>query len=91
MSYKEQHLTGAILQSQSFSPLSSMQEAWQRPGSCGDGEGGLPKAKTEFQEARRRISKPTFTVTHFLQQSHTYSKKATFPNMPLPGPLHSTP
>jgi hypothetical protein len=27
---------------------------------------------TVFQEARRRVSKPTPTVTHFLPQGHTY-------------------
>jgi hypothetical protein len=32
------------------------------------------------QVARRRVSKPTPTVTHFLQQCPTYSTKATPPN-----------
>jgi hypothetical protein len=27
--------------------------------------------KTDFQAARRRVSKPTPTVTQFLQQDHT--------------------
>ena len=31
--YKEQHLIGAGLQVESFSPLLSWQEAWQHPGS----------------------------------------------------------
>jgi hypothetical protein len=30
--------------------------------------------------ARRKISKPTPTLTHFLQQNHTYSNKVTPPN-----------
>jgi hypothetical protein len=33
--------------------------------------------KTVFQAARRRVSKPAPTVTHFFQQGHTYSNKAT--------------
>jgi hypothetical protein len=37
-----------------------------------------------YQTARRRVSKPTLTVTHFLQQSHTYSDKATPPNSVTP-------
>jgi hypothetical protein len=39
-----------------------------------------PDPKTGFQAVRRRVSLPTPTVTHFLQQSHTYSNKATPPN-----------
>ena len=39
-SYKGQHLIGAGLQFQRFSPLSSWQEAWQPAGSDGAGEGG---------------------------------------------------
>ena len=64
------------------SPLSS----WQKhecPGrhgiggavsstSCSEG-----KQETGFQAARRRISKSTPTVMHYLQQGHTHSKKAT--------------
>ena len=38
------------------------------------------RQKTNFQEARRNISKPTSTVTHFLQHGHTYSNKATYPS-----------
>jgi len=33
--------------------------------------------KTDFQAARRRVLKPTMTMTNFLQQNHTYSSKAT--------------
>jgi hypothetical protein len=39
-----------------------------------------------FQEARMRVLKPMPTVTHFLQQSHTYCNKATSPNKPLHEP-----
>ena len=39
---------------------------------------------TVFQAARRRVSKPTPTVTHFLQQGHTYSNKAIPPNSAIP-------
>jgi hypothetical protein len=35
---------------------------------------------TGFQEARRRVLKPMPTMTHFLQQGHTYSNKAILPN-----------
>ena len=38
-SYKGKHLIGAGLQLQRFSPLSSWQEAWQRAGRHGAGEG----------------------------------------------------
>jgi hypothetical protein len=44
--------------------------------------------KTNFQAARRRISKPTPTVTHFSQQSYTYSNKATSPNSATPWSKH---
>ena len=49
---------------------------------------------TVFQAARRRVSKPTPTVTHFLQQGHTCSNKATpAPTRPhlliVPLPEHS--
>jgi hypothetical protein len=36
--------------------------------------------KTIFQAARRRVSNPTLTVIHFLQQDHTSLI------VPLPGP-----
>ena len=38
-----------------------------------------------FQAARMRVLKPTSTLTHLLQQGHTYSIRAT-PTVPLPGP-----
>ena len=77
-SYKEQHLIGAGLQVQRFSP-SSWHETWQHPGRHGS-EG---KQKTGFQAARRRFSKPTPTVTHFLQQGHIYPDKVIIPNSAL--------
>ena len=44
----------------------------------------VPKANrrrlADSHVARRRVLKPTPTVTHFLQQGHTYSNKATPPN-----------
>ena len=36
--------------------------------------------------ARMKVLKPTPTVTHFLQQGHTYSSKAIPPKVPFPGP-----
>ena len=36
--------------------------------------------KITLNWAGLQVSKPTPTVTHFLQQDHTYSKKATPPN-----------
>jgi hypothetical protein len=55
-------------------------EAWQHPGRHGAGgaESSTSSAEgsqgqTEHpQAARRRVSKPTPTVTHFLQQGHTF-------------------
>jgi hypothetical protein len=37
---------------------------------------------------RRRVSKPTSTVTHFLQQGQTYSNKDTVPNNATPWDKH---
>jgi len=78
-SYKEQHLTGAGLQVQRFSPVSSR---WEH---CSIQVGvvrkelsstSLPEESQEQiehpQAARRRVSKPTPTVTHFLQEGHTF-------------------
>jgi hypothetical protein len=47
--------------------------------SCSKGK----QEKIDFQEARRRVSKYTPTVTHFFQQGYTYSK-ATLPNSATP-------
>jgi hypothetical protein len=35
-------------------------------------------------KARRRVSKSILTVTHFLQNTHTYSNKASPPNSAIP-------
>ena len=40
--------------------------------------------KTGFQAARRRVSKTTPKVTHFLKQGHTHSNKTTPPNRATP-------
>lgn len=45
------------------------------------------KEQTVFQEARRKVSKPTLSFTHFLQQGYTYYNKTTPPIVPLLGPL----
>jgi hypothetical protein len=73
-SYKEQHLIGAGLQVQRFSPLSSRQGAWQRPGR--HGAGGGAESSTDLicrqrggnwmQLGHLRPQRPTSTVTHFL-------------------------
>jgi hypothetical protein len=41
-----------------------------------------------FQAARGRVSKPTSTVTHFLQQGHINSNKTTPPNIVTPWVKH---
>jgi hypothetical protein len=48
----------------------------------------VPKVnrRLSFQAARRRVSKPTLTVIHFLQQGHSYSNKATLLIVPLSVP-----
>ena len=83
-SFKRKHLIGAGLQFQRFSPLSLGQEAWQYPDSHGSGGAEsstscskVNQEKTGSHVVRRRISKPTPTVTHFHQQGHTYSNKST--------------
>ena len=48
---KEQHLIGAGLQLQRFSPLSSWWEAWQHPGRHGAGEGA--ESSTSWSEGRQ--------------------------------------
>jgi hypothetical protein len=76
-SYKGQHLIGTGLQILRLSPLSSKWETWQHPGRHGAGGAesstscSEDKQKTDSHMARRRVSKPTPTVTHFLQQGHT--------------------
>jgi len=67
-------LTGSKLQS-----IIIKAGAWQCPGrhgiggaessiSCSKGK----QKKTGFQAARKRVLKPTPTVTHLLQQGHTF-------------------
>jgi hypothetical protein len=55
-------------------------EAWQHPGRHGAGGAEASTSSSEGsqeqagypQAARRKVSKPTLTVTHFLQQGHTF-------------------
>jgi hypothetical protein len=54
-SYKEQHLTGASLQVQRFSPLSARQYAWQS--SCRHAAGGA-ESSTSSSEDRGEDSLP---------------------------------
>jgi hypothetical protein len=69
--------------------------AWQHPGrhdargaesstSCSKGK----QEKTVSWAARRRVPKPTHPVTHFLQQDHNYSNKATPPSSTTPWAKH---
>jgi hypothetical protein len=44
------------------------------------------KANRGRLASRKRVSKPTPTVTYFLQQGPTYSTKTTPPNYTTPGP-----
>ena len=67
-SYEGQHLIGAGLQAQRFSPLSSWQEAGQHPGRQGAGEGAK-----NFISVRRRLAKP-IPQPH---KAHTSSNQAT--------------
>jgi hypothetical protein len=89
--YKGKHLIGAGLEFQRFSALSSWQEdvAWQHPCRHGMLENELRVLHFELKVARSRVSKPTSSVTYFLQQGHTYSKKATHPNNIVPWDKHS--
>jgi len=70
-------------------------ETWQHPGrhgmertesstSCTEGR----QEKTGFQGARMRVLKPMPTMTHFFQQCHTYSNKATPLNTATPWAKH---
>jgi hypothetical protein len=91
-SYKGQCSIGTSLWVQGSSPLSSRQEAWQHLGRHCAREGAESSTsyskenqeKADFQAARRRVSKPTLRVTHFLQQDHAYSNRATAPNSANP-------
>jgi hypothetical protein len=57
--------------------------AWQHPGRHDSGSAAsstshskAKQEKTGFQTTRRNVSNPTFKVTDFFQQGHTYSNKA---------------
>jgi hypothetical protein len=69
--------------------------AWQHPGRHGAGgaESSTSSSKgkqekTSSEATRKRVSKPTPTVTHFFQQGHTYSNKATPPNSAISRAKH---
>jgi hypothetical protein len=94
-SYKGQHLIGAGLQVQSFSPLSSRQKAWQYPHrhrareedesstSCSE-----DKQVLTFSRKLGGGSQSHLLVTPFLQQGHTSSNKVTSPNSETPSATH---
>jgi hypothetical protein len=67
--YKGQHLIGAGLQVQKFSPLSSR---WEH----GSVQAGMVQEELRVLhphlKIRMRVLKPTLTVTHLLQQGHTF-------------------
>jgi hypothetical protein len=67
-SYKGQHLIGAALQVQRFSPFSSRQEHGSTQAVMMRKE--LRILYVHLKAARRRVSKPTLTVTFLLQQGH---------------------
>jgi hypothetical protein len=70
-----------------------MAKAWWPPGRHGAGDAESSSSsedkqeKTGFQGIRKRVSKLP-KVTHFLQQGHTYSNKATPPNSATPWAKH---
>jgi hypothetical protein len=93
-SHKGNRLIGAGLPLQSFRPSSSWWGAWRHTGRHGAGE--VAESSTSWSTGSRKrrcatlgiawaqeTSKPTPTVTHFLQQGHTYSNKTTPPIVPL--------
>ena len=59
--YKGQHLIGAGLPLQKFSPLSSWQEAWQHL--CRHGPGGAENSTFHSKGARNRLSFPYWVET----------------------------
>jgi hypothetical protein len=68
---------------------------WQNPGRLGVGETESftscsegKQEETGFQGTRMRVLKPTATITHFLQQGHSYSNKALAPNSASPWTKH---
>jgi hypothetical protein len=96
-SYKRKHLVGSFLQS--FSPLSSWQEAWQHAERHGSGE--VAKNSTSGSAGSRKrqwanwvwlgLLKPQSppSGTHFLQQGHTYSNKATINSVTYYEPMRA--
>jgi hypothetical protein len=94
-SYKGQHLIGAGLQVQRFSPFSSR---WE----YGSIQAGPVQAELRVlnlhlkaasgilvpRQPRTRVLKPMFIVTHLLQQGLTHSNKATPTNSATPWANH---
>ena len=86
--YKGQYLIGPGLQVQRLTPLSSWWDTWRNTGRQGERE--RSESLHLYQQAAGREKywawleylKPQSqpAVTHFLQQDHFYSKKATPPN-----------
>ena len=68
--------------------MAASRQAWcwrksRKSTSCSKGN-----LKTGLQASRRRVSKSTPTVTHFLQQGQTYSNKVIPPNSASPWAKH---
>jgi hypothetical protein len=92
-SYKGQHLIGAVLKVQRFSPLSSRCEYGSIQAGMVQVElrAGEPlhlKAASRITGFRAARKKPTPTVTHLFQQGHTYSNRATPSNSATPWAKH---
>jgi hypothetical protein len=83
-SYKEQHLIRSEDSAHYHHGKKNGTGGAESSTSCSEGK----QEKTGFQEARRRVSKPTPTVTHFLQQGHTHSIKATPSSSAIPWAMH---
>jgi hypothetical protein len=82
-SCKRKHVTGAGLQFQMFSPLSSWLETWQHPGrhgAEGDKIQKQPRGDCHMQAARRRLWITLARHEHI----YTYSNKTTFSNKAIP-------
>ena len=91
-SYKGQHLIGAALQFQGSVHYHHARIHWSiQADMVLEKELRIlhldlkaARKKTVFQASRRGVSNPTPTMTHFLQQGHTYSNEATPPNSATP-------
>ena len=90
-SYKKRTFNWGWLTGSEVQSIIIKVEAWQPPGRhvAGGAESSTSSSeghqeKTVSQAARRLVLQPTPTVTHFLQQGHTYSNKATPPNSATP-------